>query len=80
MAREGELVKMGNGRWARFQRCTVCNAGHQDSDEVSILVAVELDERDQELLAAAESSTEQGRQRDAVAGSSPALEVGAGYH
>lgn len=80
MAREGELVKMGNGRWARFQRCTVCDAGHQDSDEVSILVAVELDELDQELMAAAESSMEQHRRRDPVASSSPALEVEASYH
>ena len=29
MAYEGELVKMENGRWARFQRCSIVNAGHQ---------------------------------------------------
>lgn len=63
MAYEGELVKMVTGRWARYQRCTICNAGHQDSDEMSILVAVELDEHYQDLLNAAEDSLEGYRQR-----------------
>ena len=63
MAYEGELVRMENGRWARFQRCVIANAGHQDADEMSVLVAVELDEHYQDLLNAAETSLEQYRQR-----------------
>jgi hypothetical protein len=63
MAYDGELVKMENGRWARFQRCTIRNAGHPDRDDLSILVAVELDEHYQELLNAAEDSLEVYRQR-----------------
>jgi hypothetical protein len=63
MAQEGELVKMENGRWAKFQRCTIVNAGHQDGDEFSVLVAVELDEHYQQLLDAAEQSLESYRQR-----------------
>lgn len=63
MAYEGELVKMENGRWARFQRCVIDNHGHQDADVTSLLVAVELDEHYQDLLTAAESSLEQYRQR-----------------
>jgi hypothetical protein len=63
MAYDGELVKMENGRWARFQRCSICNAGHQDGDEMSILVAVELDEHYQDLLNAAEDSLDSYRKR-----------------
>lgn len=63
MAYEGELVKMENGRWARFQRCVIANAGHQDADEHTLLVAVELDEHYQDLLNAAETSLEQYRQK-----------------
>lgn len=63
MAYDGELVKMENGRWARFSRCQVCNAGHQDTDDLDILVAVELDDRYQELLRQAESSIEAYRAR-----------------
>jgi hypothetical protein len=63
MAYDGELVKMENGRWARFQACTICNAGHPDRDDLSILVAVELDEHYQELLNAAEDSLELYRQK-----------------
>ncbi len=63
MATEGELVRMENGRWARFQLCTICNSGHQDLDEMSILVAVELDQHYQELLDAAEDSLDGYRQR-----------------
>ncbi len=44
----GELVKLGDGRWARYQQIAVSGAG------LSILVAVELDERTQRLLDAAE--------------------------
>jgi len=45
----GELVKLGDGRWARYQQCAVSDTGG-----LSILVAVELDERTQRLLDAAE--------------------------
>ena len=62
MAYEGELVKMENGRWARFQRCSIVNRGHQDLDDLAILVAVELDERYQDLLDAAEKSLESYRE------------------
>lgn len=58
MAYDGELVKMENGRWARFSRCQVCNAGHQDTDEIDLLVAVELEDRYQDLLRQAETSIE----------------------
>jgi hypothetical protein len=47
----GELVKLGDGRWARFQQIEVTGAG------LSILVAVELDDRTQRLLDAAEFGT-----------------------
>lgn len=63
MAYDGELVKMENGRWARFSRCQVCNAGHQDTDDLDILVAVELEERYQDLLSAAETSIDEYRRR-----------------
>lgn len=63
MAYDGELVKMENGRWARFQRYSIVNAGHQDSEEQSVLVAVELDEHYQDLLNAAEDSLEGYRRR-----------------
>jgi hypothetical protein len=63
MAYDGELVKMENGRWARFQQCQILNAGHPDHDETQILVAVELDEHYQELLNAAEDSLELYRKR-----------------
>jgi len=62
MAYEGELVKMENGRWARYQRCPVVNAKPQDPD-ATILVAVELDEHYQDLLNAAEMSLESYRKR-----------------
>jgi hypothetical protein len=45
----GELVKLGDGRWARYQQCAVSGPGG-----LAILVAVELDERTQRLLDAAE--------------------------
>jgi hypothetical protein len=63
MAYEGELVKLENGRWARFQECQICNAGHQDTDDMTILVAVELEQTYQELLDAAEGSLESFRER-----------------
>jgi hypothetical protein len=62
MAYEGELVKMKNGRWARFSRCRVRHAGQQRSGP-EILVAIELEDRYQELLRAAEDSIEAYRQK-----------------
>ena len=53
MAYEGELVKLENGRWARFQRCTIEGAGSWDA---GILVAVELEERYQLVLSSTEES------------------------
>ena len=50
MAYDGELVKMANGRWARFQRCQVYRPGVEDAGETMLLIAVELDERHQQLL------------------------------
>jgi hypothetical protein len=47
----GELVKLGDGRWARYQQLAVNGTG------LSILVAVELDARTQRLLDAAEFGT-----------------------
>jgi hypothetical protein len=63
MAYEGELVRMENGRWAQFQRCDIYNRGHQDGDEMSILVAVELGEHFQDLLNAAEASLSAYREK-----------------
>jgi len=63
MAYEGELVKMENGRWRASSGCSIVNAGHQDADEYAILVAVELDERYQDVLDAAEKSLESYRER-----------------
>ena len=51
MADIGELVKLGDGRWARYQQCEISGTG------LSILVAVELDERAQRMLDAAEFGT-----------------------
>lgn len=63
MATEGDLVRMENGRWARFQRCAICNSGHQELEDVSILVAVELSDHYQELLTAADGSVDAYRRR-----------------
>lgn len=51
MADIGELVKLGDGRWARYQQCEISGTG------LSILVAVELDDRTQRMLDAAEFGT-----------------------
>ena len=51
MADIGELVKLGDGRWARYQQCEISGTG------LAILVAVELDERTQRMLDAAEFGT-----------------------
>ncbi|MBF5043633.1 hypothetical protein FGE12_14650 [Aggregicoccus sp. 17bor-14] len=56
MAYDGELVKMQNGRWARFQRCQVYRPGVEDAGETMLLIAVELEERYQRLLDEASDS------------------------
>lgn len=56
MAYDGELVKMQNGRWARFQRCQVYRPGVADAGETMLLIAVELEERYQRLLDEASDS------------------------
>ena len=63
MAYDGELVKMENGRWARYQHCAILNAGHPDHEGPSILVAVELDDALQTALNAAHASVESYRRR-----------------
>ena len=55
MADVGELVKLGDGRWARYQHCPV--VVESGTGGLALLVAVELDERTQRLLDAAEFST-----------------------
>ena len=62
----GELVKLGDGRWARYQQIAVSGTG------LSILVAVELDDRTQRLLDAAERARPQEL---GVAREAPALEL-----
>lgn len=63
MAYDGELVKMANGRWARFQRCQVYRPGVDDAGETMMLIAVELDERYQRLLDEASASLADYRHR-----------------
>ena len=47
MAFEGELVKLSNGKWARFQRCRVTDGGGY---QPTVLVAVELEMKYQQML------------------------------
>ncbi|XXF79419.1 hypothetical protein P2318_06615 [Myxococcaceae bacterium GXIMD 01537] len=61
MAYDGELVKMENGRWARFQRCQVYRPGVQDAGETMLLIAVEVEERYQTLLDSVSESLAQYR-------------------
>jgi hypothetical protein len=63
MVSEGELVRMQNGRWARFQRCALYRSETSDQAEVGVLVAVELGESYQQLLDAAENSLRGYRQK-----------------
>ena len=63
MAYDGELVKMANGRWARFQRCQVYRSGGEAASETMMLIAVELDERYQKLLEEAAGSLADYRHR-----------------
>jgi len=63
MAYDGELVKMENGRWARFQRCTVYRAGVENAGETMLLIAVELEERYQRMLEEAAGSLAEYREQ-----------------
>lgn len=68
MASEGELVRMQNGRWARFQRCAVYDAERTRKDGAAedgaaVLVAVEMGDSYQQLLDAAENSLRGYRQQ-----------------
>lgn len=63
MAYDGELVKMQNGRWARFQRCRMFRPDGEDAGETMLLIAVELDERYQGLLDEVEDSLAQYRRQ-----------------
>lgn len=72
MADIGELVKLGDGRWARYQQCAVSGNGG-----LSILVAVELDERTQRLLDAAELGVPVETQRGPAGPRLDLVDVGA---
>jgi hypothetical protein len=63
MAYDGELVKMENGRWARFQRCRVYRPGVEDAGDTLLLIAVELEDRYQRLLDEVADSLAQYRQQ-----------------
>ena len=63
MAYDGELVKMKNGRWARFQRCRVHRPGVEDAGETILLIAVELEERYQRMLDGVADSLAQYRRQ-----------------
>lgn len=63
MAYDGELVKMENGRWARFQRCRVYRPGVEDAGETMLLIAVELEERYQRMLDTVADSLAQYRRQ-----------------
>jgi len=62
MAYDGELVRMENGRWARFQRCPIYPAGSPDPDS-TFLVAVELADSHQALLDVAQDSLARYREQ-----------------
>ena len=61
MADEGQLVKLGNGSWARFRQLPVYAGDVRAA--LTLLAAVELDQRSQELLEAAEVSLDAYRLR-----------------
>jgi hypothetical protein len=52
MAYEGELVKMENGRWAKFTRCWLYSSDGSGTSLPPVLIAVELDEEAQQALEA----------------------------
>ena len=56
MAYEGEVVKLQDGRWARFQRLSVTDPAGNSS---ALLVAVELEARYQQMLDAAQGGLRQ---------------------
>jgi hypothetical protein len=62
MAYDGQVVKLEDGRWARFEHRTVLGA-RQGSWDGAILVAVEVDDACQKMLDAAEASLEEYYQR-----------------
>jgi hypothetical protein len=61
MADEGQLVKLGNGRWARYRQLPVYAGDVRGA--LTLLAAVELDQHTQELLEAAEVSLDAYRLR-----------------
>ncbi len=63
MAYDGELVKMENGRWARFQRCRVYRPGVEEAGQTMMLIAVELEDRYQRMLDAVADSLAQYRRQ-----------------
>lgn len=65
MAYDGELVKLENGRWARFQHCSLYGASASSWDG-AILMAVELEERFQIMLDDAEGAFEDAPELDGV--------------
>lgn len=66
MAYEGELVKLTNGRWARFQRVEVVGDRKPWTDS-TVMVAVEVEDRMQALLdATGETLDEYARRGERV--------------
>jgi hypothetical protein len=63
MAYDGELVKMESGRWARYQRCRVYRPGVEDAGQTTLLIAVELEERYQQMLDGVADSLAQYRRQ-----------------
>lgn len=62
MAYDGELVKMQDGRWARFQRCQLWQEDGR-GEPTMLLIAVELEDRHQELLDEVSASLAHYRQQ-----------------
>jgi hypothetical protein len=62
MAYDGQVVKLEDGRWARFEHRKVLGSKQGSWDSV-ILVAVEVDDACQKMLDAAEASLEESYQR-----------------
>jgi hypothetical protein len=63
MAYDGQVVKLADGRWARFEHRTVMSAPSGRAWDGAILVAVEVDDECQRMLDAAEASLEQYHQQ-----------------
>lgn len=62
MAHEGQVVKLSNGRWARFSHVDLQGTSHGRWDG-AILVAVELEDRYQSMLDAASHDAEDSYDR-----------------